>query len=159
LSDEELAVLLLNPIALDGLAFRIDEDLPDYWLERMSEIGRRGMQAEGVVRKPRKGVVAMPEEKAEPALRNGAESMRDEAAGRSEDRPTGKRYRLLAPDGSTYESEQPGLLGGNKRKRIYGCLDCSRAKAALPGYARNRVFFADEAAAIAAGYRPCGHCL
>ena len=27
------------------------------------------------------------------------------------------------------------------------------------GYVRHRVFFADEATAIAAGYRPCGTCM
>jgi len=71
-----------------------------------------------------------------------------------------KSYKLLAPDGSTYESEQPGALGGNSNLRLYGRLDCGSANAALPkGYARCRVFFADEAAAIAAGYRPCGTCL
>jgi methylphosphotriester-DNA--protein-cysteine methyltransferase len=72
----------------------------------------------------------------------------------------GKRYRLTALDGSTYESPTPGLFGGNRKLKIYGRLDCASARRALPkGYARHRVFFADEAAAIAAGYRPCGTCL
>lgn len=71
-----------------------------------------------------------------------------------------KRYRLTAPDGTTYESLEPGTLGGNREDGIYGRLDCGSARAALPkGYARHRVFFADEAAAIAAGYRPCGNCM
>ncbi len=71
-----------------------------------------------------------------------------------------KRYLLTAADGSTYESETPGTLGGNRKLRIYGRLDCGSAVRALPkGYAQQRVFFADEAAAIAAGYRPCGTCL
>lgn len=71
-----------------------------------------------------------------------------------------KPYRLTAPDGSTYESDTPGELGGNRRDKIYGRLDCWSANLALPkGYAKHRVFFKDEAAAIAAGYRPCGHCL
>ncbi|MEN9936753.1 MAG: hypothetical protein RLZZ387_3332 [Chloroflexota bacterium] len=71
-----------------------------------------------------------------------------------------KIYRLLGPDGKTYESSTPGTLGGNRNAMIYGRLDCSAAIAALPrGYARHRVFFADEAAAIAAGYRPCGRCM
>lgn len=71
-----------------------------------------------------------------------------------------KRYRLLGPDGVEYESEQPGAFGGNRKARIYGRLDCASAIRALPrGYARHRVFFADEATAIAAGYRPCGNCL
>ena len=71
-----------------------------------------------------------------------------------------KMYRLLAADGSTYESATPGQLGGNRKLRLYGRLACGTARAALPkGYAQHRVFFADEAAAIAAGYRPCGNCL
>jgi hypothetical protein len=71
-----------------------------------------------------------------------------------------ERWRLTAPDGSQYASAAPGELGGNRRLRIYGRLDCASARRALPkGYARHRVFFADEAAAIAAGYRPCGACL
>ena len=71
-----------------------------------------------------------------------------------------RRYRLLGPDGRGYESVTPGVLGGNARARIYGRLDCPSALRALPqGYARHRVFFADEATAIAAGYRPCGRCM
>lgn len=71
-----------------------------------------------------------------------------------------KPYKLTAPDGSIYESEIPGELGGYKKEKIYGRLDCSSAIRALPkGYARHRVFFKDETAAIAAGYRPCGICL
>ena len=69
-------------------------------------------------------------------------------------------YQLLQPDGSFDESADPGTLGGNATLKIYGRLDCARAVAALPlGYARHRVFFADEAAAIQAGYRPCGRCM
>jgi hypothetical protein len=66
---------------------------------------------------------------------------------------------LLGTDGHTYESDRPGELGGNRRERIYGRLDCSSAVHHLPGYAQVRVFFADEPAAIAAGYRPCGNCM
>ncbi|HEY2100575.1 MAG TPA: hypothetical protein VGH72_29215, partial [Pseudonocardia sp.] len=42
-----------------------------------------------------------------------------------------------------------------------GRLDCRSALRALArgGYARHRVFFADEATAVAAGYRPCAVCL
>lgn len=69
-------------------------------------------------------------------------------------------YQLLQPDGTLLESGTPGTLGGNSTLRIYGRLDCARAVAALPlGYARHRVFFADEASAIQAGYRPCGRCM
>ena len=71
-----------------------------------------------------------------------------------------KMYRLLAADGSTYESATPGQLGGNRDDCLYGRLDCPSAIRHLQhGYAKIRVFFADEAAAIAAKYRPCAKCL
>jgi methylphosphotriester-DNA--protein-cysteine methyltransferase len=69
-------------------------------------------------------------------------------------------YRLLDAHGDFVVSETPGLLGGNRRLKIYGRLDCPSARRALPrGYARRRVFFADEGVAIAAGYRPCARCM
>ena len=70
-----------------------------------------------------------------------------------------KKYKLTAADGTIYESETPGLLGGNKRLGIYGMLDCPSANRTLETYAKVRVFFADENAAIAAGYRPCFSCM
>lgn len=73
---------------------------------------------------------------------------------------TGKQYRLISATGETVLSDVPGTLGGNRRRRIYGRLDCRSAVGSLPtGYARVRVFFADEATALAAGYRPCGTCM
>ena len=73
--------------------------------------------------------------------------------------PNGE-WRLLGSNGRIVSSDTPGLLGGNHRLKIYGRLDCPSALRALPrGYARHRVFFADEATAIAAGYRPCGVCM
>jgi Metal binding domain of Ada len=71
------------------------------------------------------------------------------------------RYTLLGPDGVAYRSDRPGTLGGHRRARIYGRLDCPAARRALArgGYARHRVFFADAATAVAAGYRPCAVCL
>jgi methylphosphotriester-DNA--protein-cysteine methyltransferase len=69
-------------------------------------------------------------------------------------------FRLLAADGTFFESRVPGTLGGNRRLRIYGRLDCpSAARALSRGYAERRVFFRDEATAAAAGYRPCAKCL
>jgi methylphosphotriester-DNA--protein-cysteine methyltransferase len=76
-----------------------------------------------------------------------------------------RRWILLGADGQSYESGQPGMLGGHRRQRIYGRLDCpaalrSIARGGAHGpYVRQRVFFADEAAARAAGYRPCAVCL
>jgi len=73
---------------------------------------------------------------------------------------TEKLYYLTGPDGEEVLSAVPGTLGGNRRRKIYGRLDCRSAFGSLPtGYAKHRVFFADEATAIAAGYRPCGTCM
>ena len=73
---------------------------------------------------------------------------------------TEKQYRLIGPDGEEVLSDVPGTLGGNRLRRIYGRLHCRSAVGALPtGYAKHRVFFADEATALAAGYRPCGTCM
>lgn len=73
---------------------------------------------------------------------------------------TGKLYTLIGPDGEEVLSAVPGTLGGNRRRKIYGRLDCRSAVGSLPtGYAKHRVFFADEATAIAAGFRPCATCM
>lgn len=71
-----------------------------------------------------------------------------------------KTYTLLDASGRTYSSQRPGAWGGHRRSKIYGRLDCPAALRALArgGYRRNRVFFADEATAVAAGYRPCAVC-
>lgn len=70
-------------------------------------------------------------------------------------------FKLLGPDGGAYESDKPGALGGYRKLRIYGSLDCKSAKRAIAKghYVKHRVFFADEPTAIAAGYRPCQKCL
>lgn len=47
-------------------------------------------------------------------------------------------------------------FAGNKKLRIYGRLDCSSGKRMKKA---NRVFFQDQEEAIAAGFRPCGHCM
>lgn len=73
-----------------------------------------------------------------------------------------KLYRLVAADGSTVSSETPGTLGGHRKNRVYGLLTCKAARRALGtgrSYEQQRVFFADEASAIAAGYRPCATCM
>ena len=72
-----------------------------------------------------------------------------------------KTYTLLGPDAKPYSSATPGTLGGHRRSKIYGRLDCPGALRwiARGHYVKNRVFFADEATAIAAGYRPCAVCL
>jgi len=72
-----------------------------------------------------------------------------------------KTWRLLGADGTFFESERPGTLGGHRKSRIYGRLDCRVALRAIArgGYKAHRVFFADRDSAVAAGYRPCGVCL
>jgi methylphosphotriester-DNA--protein-cysteine methyltransferase len=68
---------------------------------------------------------------------------------------------VIGADGRPYESDVPGTLGGHRGSRIYGRLDCPSARRAIKrgGYVASRVFFLDEPAAIAAGYRPCAACL
>ncbi|CAN5751575.1 Ada metal-binding domain-containing protein [soil metagenome] len=72
-----------------------------------------------------------------------------------------KRYLLIGADRRSYESDHPGTIGGHRRTRIYGRLDCPSAARAIArgGYVAQRVFFADEATALAAGYRACARCL
>jgi methylphosphotriester-DNA--protein-cysteine methyltransferase len=72
-----------------------------------------------------------------------------------------KVYRLVGPDGAEVLSETPGTLGGHRRNKIYGRLDCPSALRWLAkGHiVEHRVFFADEETAIAAGYRPCFVCM
>jgi len=62
------------------------------------------------------------------------------------------RSRLL------YLKVQSGeiALGGNKKLKIYGRLDCRAGKRMK---VINRVFFENRAEAIALGYRPCGVCM
>jgi methylphosphotriester-DNA--protein-cysteine methyltransferase len=70
-------------------------------------------------------------------------------------------YTLIGADGKPVLSATPGTLGGHRKNKIYGRLDCAGAARwiAKGHYAKQRVFFADEATAIAAGYRPCAGCM
>ena len=70
-------------------------------------------------------------------------------------------WQLLGANGQPYMSEVPGTLGGHRRSRIYGRLDCPAALRAIArgGYVRDRVFFLNEEDARGAGYRPCAICL
>jgi len=72
-----------------------------------------------------------------------------------------RRHTLVGPDGRPRPSDIPGTLGGTTRGRLYGRLDCRSALRAIArgGYVEHRVFFADEADAVAAGFRPCAVCL
>jgi methylphosphotriester-DNA--protein-cysteine methyltransferase len=72
-----------------------------------------------------------------------------------------KLFTLTGPDGTPFLSGARGTLGGHRRTRVYGRLDCKTAARYLArgSYQKNRVFFADEASARLAGFRPCSHCL
>jgi hypothetical protein len=72
-----------------------------------------------------------------------------------------KTYTLLGADGKFYQSPTKGALGGHRKDKIYGTLDCKGAARwiAKGYYVKQRVFFANEQTAIAAGFRPCYECL
>ena len=70
-------------------------------------------------------------------------------------------YFLTDKNNKQYISSMPGLLGGHKKLKIYGQLDCKSAQRYIENgqYVKNRIFFENEETAIAAGYRPCGVCM
>lgn len=72
-----------------------------------------------------------------------------------------KPYFITTGQNIQVLSSFPGTLGGHKKLKIYGRLDCpSAARYLAKGqYAKNRVFFADENTAISAGYHPCAICM
>lgn len=74
---------------------------------------------------------------------------------------TQKTYILTGVDNRPYKSEIRGTYGGHRKTKIYGKMDCPAALRAIAkgGYVAQRVFFADEQTAIAAGYRPCSVCM
>jgi len=47
-------------------------------------------------------------------------------------------------------------LGGNKKLKIFGMLNCRSGKRMLK---ENRMFFTSAHEAKHFGYRPCGHCM
>ena len=61
-------------------------------------------------------------------------------------------------DGELFALLRAGAIAcaGTRRLRIYGKLTCGSGRRMKR---TNRVFFASEAEAVAAGYRPCGHCM
>jgi methylphosphotriester-DNA--protein-cysteine methyltransferase len=73
----------------------------------------------------------------------------------------GKAYTLIGAAGNPYASAEMGTIGGHRRSKIFGRLDCPAALRAIArgGYLGYRVFFADIPTAIQAGYRPCGVCM
>ncbi|MGL4860156.1 MAG: Ada metal-binding domain-containing protein [Enterobacteriaceae bacterium] len=68
---------------------------------------------------------------------------------------------LLDHNGHLFTSLVPGQLGGHRKNKIYGHMNCPAALRALAKghYAQHRVFFLDEKTALAAGFRPCGTCM
>jgi hypothetical protein len=72
-----------------------------------------------------------------------------------------KTFTLIGADKQPNVSITPGTFGGHRKTKVYGRMDCPAAIRAINkgGYVNNRVFFADEQTAIAAGFRPCAVCL
>ena len=72
-----------------------------------------------------------------------------------------RAWALIGASGKPYDSSKPGKVGGHRRTRVYGRLDCPAALRAIArgGYVNSRVFFRDAATARAAGYRPCAACM
>lgn len=70
-------------------------------------------------------------------------------------------YKLIDKNGSEYLSETKGTLGGNKKLKIYGKLNCPSALRWIEKgyYIQNRVFFLNEEDAKDAGFRPCAICM
>ena len=67
-----------------------------------------------------------------------------------------KTYPLTGAGGLVFESPVKGKIGGHRKSKIFGQLDCRVALRwiARGHYVKHLVFFADEDTAIAAGYRP-----
>lgn len=74
---------------------------------------------------------------------------------------TEKPYFITNESNHQELSAIPGTLGGHKKLKIYGRLDCPSANKHLAEgrYAKNRVFFLTEKIAADAGYRPCAKCM
>ncbi len=72
-----------------------------------------------------------------------------------------RTWTLRGQDDRPFQSAVPGSVGGHRRSRIFGRLDCPSAIRAIErgGYVADRVFFLDEETARVAGYRPCGSCM
>ena len=72
-----------------------------------------------------------------------------------------KNYKLRDKNNKEYLSKIPGTIGGHKKLKIYGKLDCPSALKYIEKrqYINNRVFFENIDTAIEAGFRPCGKCM
>lgn len=67
-----------------------------------------------------------------------------------------QHYEISDSDLRSKIKRQDIRLGGNKKLKIYGLLNCKSGKRMKR---ENRVFFSTEKEAIENGFRPCGHCL
>ena len=72
-----------------------------------------------------------------------------------------KDYKIIDSNGNKVISKIPGTIGGHKKLKIYGKMDCPSALRWIDKgyYIDNRVFFLDEETAIKNGYRPCAKCM
>jgi hypothetical protein len=72
-----------------------------------------------------------------------------------------KTYTLIGADAKPHLSAEKGMTGGHQGTKIFGRLDCPSALRAIArgGYFSHRVFFAGQATATRAGYRPWAVCM
>lgn len=72
-----------------------------------------------------------------------------------------KLYQLINKNNQSYQSNTKGTIGGHKKLKIYGRLDCPSVNRFIKKghYIKQRVFFENETIAIQAGYRPCAKCM
>lgn len=72
-----------------------------------------------------------------------------------------KEYKLRDGNNKEYITKIPGTVGGNKKLKIYGKIDCPSALKYIEKgyYVNNRVFFDNIDTAKKAGYRPCAKCM
>ena len=71
-----------------------------------------------------------------------------------------KDYKLMTSEGIVL-SEIPGTIGGHRKLKIYGKLDCYNALKWIEKgyYIDNRLFFENIEIAESLGYRPCAKCM
>ena len=67
-----------------------------------------------------------------------------------------KHIEISNPDLRKAIRNHEVCLGGNKKLKIYGKLNCKSGKRMNR---ENRVFFRSTAEAIGQGFRPCGNCM
>ena len=70
-------------------------------------------------------------------------------------------WKLIGADGKPFASPVPGTLGGHRKTKIYGRLDCRAALQAIArgGYVASACSSSMSTTAASAGFRPCAVCM